>query len=204
MAKVLDAQLFKMAPSFGSYTNKDTLQLRIRLLAMKIGKSVEENKKNEIQRNDSNDFDDIEENNTPCISNPGDSLDECQRNCQRCNKYFTEKTRRVEEKYASMRCHELYRITGIDTFNEMMELVTKIQKIRAQYTIEAQSCCMIQTEMDNEVRRIFLRTPLIDAVKRVGACNTSTVDMKRVHDVQWDSLIAEAKENVLMYEMRTR
>lgn len=201
MVKVLDAQLYKMAPSFGSYANQNTLQLRIRLLAMNIGKSIETNKKTEIQQNDASEFDCVEEN-TRCITTFDGSTDDYQGSCQECLKYFTDTARKTGEMYASKRCHELNRLIGNDSFIEMMELASKVLNIRAKYSIERQSCCILKTEMDNEVRSIFLRTPLIDAVKRVGACNTSTIDMERVHNVKWELLVAEAKANVQRFEMR--
>ena len=118
MGKLLDAQLYKVAPSFESYANKNTLQLRIRLLAMKIGTSIEKCKRKERERKkQSVDFDDAGEEATTSYDTPTtpsiDNFDEYEKSCQACQNYFSEKTRAMGEKHASMRCHELSRTNNL-------------------------------------------------------------------------------------------
>ena len=214
MAPVLDDQLYKMAPSFATYASRNTIELRVRLLAMNIGKSIEQNKNRPTRKEH---HEDCEESRSPYVKKEA----ECRSPPDTPVRYYTTSTTTStfdsvttstaeemddhigrSERYAHDRCNELCKMIGIDAYNELVAVTQNILNIRSELcacTPQSCSVCFSET-MTEDIKNIFLRTPLVNAFKRVGASGSTTIDMDRVRNIHWECLINEAKENLRKYE----
>jgi len=57
------------------------------------------------------------------------------------------------------------------------------------------------TKLPEEVISIYLRTRLVEAMSAVRNPNTTSLQISRVNNVKWDTLIAEAKFNIIQIRL---
>lgn len=175
LSKIFEAKLYKCAPSLDAYSDPNTLQDRIRILAMQLGKKVEDNQK----------F----------------SLEERQNSLQiRLGKHVYEEINHLVDK---IKCIRLYSFNQLRSREESESGLPSCSGGSCLF-LPKLCTTKSGSEIPLPMREIYLNIRLMDAVSMVYSAKTKESMLAHISSVPWSDLIKEANEKISNFELWER
>jgi hypothetical protein len=172
LSKVFEAKLYKCAPSLDAYSDQNTLQNRIRILAMQLGKKVEDNQK----------F----------------SLEEKQNYLEsRLGKNVHEEIIYLVDK---IKCIRLYSFNQLRSREESESGLPSCSGGSCLFLPKV-CTTKCGSEIPLPMKEIYLNIRLMDAISVVYSAKSKESVLAHISAVQWNDLIEEAKEKISNFEL---
>lgn len=173
LSKVFEAKLYKCAPSLDAYSDQNTLQQRIRILAMQLGKKVEDNHK----------FSSFEERRLSLESILGKNVHE-----------------EIIHLVDKIKCIRLY---SFNRLRRREESESGLPSCSGGSCLFLPKLCTTKSgsEIPLPMKEIYLNIRLMDAISTVYSAKSKESMLAHISTVPWNDLIKEAKEKISNFEL---
>lgn len=172
LSKVFEAKLYKCAPSLDAYSDQNTLESRIRILAMQLGKRVEDNQKFST-----------EERRKALESRLGKAL----------HRQVSD----LVEKIKWIRCNSFHELRSKEESESGLPSCSggsclSLPKICSSKTGSS--------DIPLPMKEIYLNIRLMDAISMVYSAKSKESVLAYISTIRWDDLINDAIEKVSNFE----